>query len=494
MLTILGDAHAACNGVSRRRVLQAAGAGLLGLSLPRLLAAQERQSALQRQAGQEHLGLSPSARPPRAKAVIFMLLFGGPSQLETFDLKPEAPEKIRGPFKPTACRTPGLLICEHLPKLAAISDKFTVIRTMTHSFNDHSGGGHYIQTGRRWHIPIGGGFNQTPNDWPSIGSVVEYLSQRQPGGLSRPMPSYAVTPNRLGRLEQQGQYIRPGEYGGWLGRAYNGLTTRVDKKDDKDNPYWRDCSDDELTFEIEGLAPAKELTLDRLNGRASLLAQFDEQRRTFDARKAGEFDRFRERAAALVTSPLARTALDIRQEPAASRDRYGRHLFGQAALMARRLVEAGVKFVTVHYEACDGYSWDSHLNSKDVQHRLLPTFDQAAATLIADLDERGLLEETLVVALGEMGRTPQANAEWGRGHWSTNFSALLAGAGVHRGGLYGRSDKEAAYALEDAVTPEDLAATIYDALGIDHELRLPDAQGRPVQIVDNGRPVREIFA
>jgi hypothetical protein len=461
-------------------VLHAAGAGLLGLSLPRVLAAQEHSA-------------SDASRPARAKSVIFLLLFGGPSQLETFDLKPEAPEKIRGPFKPTACRTSGLLICEHLPKLANISDKFSVVRTMTHDFNDHSGGGHYIQTGRRWHIPIGGGFNQTPNDWPAMGSVVEYMSQREPGGLSRPMPSYAVTPNRLGRLEQQGQYIRPGEYAGWLGRAYNPLTTLVDKKDDKDNPYWRDCSDEELTFAIEGLAPAKELTLDRLHSRASLLEQYDGGRRALDARRATEFDRFRERAVALVTSSRARTALDIRQEPAASRDRYGRHLFGQATLMARRLVEAGVKFVTVHYEACDGYSWDSHLSSKDVQHKLLPTFDQAAAALIADLDERGMLEETLVVALGEMGRTPEANADWGRGHWSTNFPALLAGAGIQRGAVYGRSDKHAAYASENPVTPEDLAATIYDALGIDPELRLPDPQGRPIQIVENGRPLRELF-
>jgi uncharacterized protein (DUF1501 family) len=152
-----------------------------------------------------------------------------------------------------------------------------------------------------------------------------------------------------------------------------------------------------------------------------------------------------------------------------------------------------VKFVTVHYEACDGYSWDSHLNSKDVQHKLLPTFDQAAATLIADLDERGMLDETLVVALGEMGRTPQANADWGRGHWSTNFPALVAGAGIRRGAVYGRSDKDAAYAVENPVSPEDLAATIYDALGIDHDIRLPDHQGRPIQIVEGGRPLRELF-
>jgi hypothetical protein len=431
----------------------------------------------------------------RAKSVIFLFLFGGPSQLETFDLKPDAPSKIRGPFKPIASRTSGLLISEHLPRLADVSDKFCVVRTMTHSYNDHSGGGHYIQTGRRWHVPIGGGFDATPKDWPSIGSVVEYMSQQTLRDSAHDLPGYAVVPARLGHLEQAGQYLRPGEYAGWLGRSYNPLATRIDKKNLQDNPYWRDCSDEELTFRIAGLEPTLQLELDRLKDRGSLLDQLDSARRAFEGQRSVDaFDRFQQRAYALVSSERTRQAFDIRQEPATVRDRYGRHLFGQATLMARRLVEAGVRFVTVHYDAVDGYSWDSHQNSRDVQQHLLPTFDQALAALLYDLDKRGLLAETLVVALGEMGRTPQANADWGRGHWSTLFPAVLAGAGIRGGSVYGNSDKDAAFPMDHPVTPEDLAATVYYSLGINPDLRLPDVLGRPTQIVENGRPVFELFA
>lgn len=477
MLTILGPERAACDGVSRRELIQAAGTGLLGLTLPKVLSA---ESALGTPAG-------------RAKSVIFLFLFGGPSQLETFDMKPDAPEKIRGPFKPTASRTPGLLVSEHLHRLAKVSDKFCVVRTMTHSYNDHSGAGHYIQTGRRWHVKIGGGFVATPKDWPSMGSVVEYLSQRSPTQSARELPGYAVVPNWLGRLQEAGQYRRPGQYAGWLGRGFNPLTTKVDKRDLKDNPYWRDCTDDELTYQIEGLVSSNDLRLDRMKGRVALLEQFDMGRRTLEGRRVAEYDRFRERAVGLVASDKTRRALDIRREPDRLRDQYGRHLFGQSALMARRLVEAGVRFVTVHYDACDGYSWDSHRSSQHLERHLLPTLDQALSALLTDLDDRGLLSETLVVALGEMGRTPQANGKWGRGHWSTLFPAVLAGAGIRGGAVFGRSDKDAAYPMDHPVSPEDLAATIYDALGIDPEIRLPDALGRPTSIVDGGRPVRELF-
>jgi hypothetical protein len=429
-------------------------------------------------------------RSGRAKAVIFINLFGGPSQLETFDLKPEAPAKIRGPFRPIACRTPGLLISEHLPRLAAISDRFCVVRTMTHPYNDHSGAAHYIQTGKVWQVPIGGGFNPTPADWPAMGSVVEYLAQHEPGGSARALPGYAVVPNSLGRLQEMGQYLRPGEHAGWLGRRYNPLTTVVDKKDLKDNPYWRDCRDEELTFQIEGLAPCDGLRLDRMTRRVSLLAQFDRGRRMLDlAMKVRDFDRFRQRALALAASAATRQALDIRREDPRVRDRYGRHLFGQSALISRRLVEASVRFVTIQYDACDGYSWDSHVNSDDVKNHLLPTFDQGLAALLGDLDDRGLLAETLVVALGEMGRTPLANAQWGRGHWSTLFPAVLAGAGIRGGATYGASDRDAAHVVDDPVSPESLAATIYQALGINLALRLPDPQGRPVPIVQDARSI-----
>lgn len=424
-----------------------------------------------------------------------MFLFGGPSQLETFDMKPDAPQDIRGPFRPTACRTPGLLISDHLPRLANISDKYCVVRTMTHPYNDHSGGGHYLQTGKSWHIPIGGGFNATSRDWPSMGSVVEYLAQRDPRRRERDLPSYAVVPSRLGHLEGRGQYLRPGEYAGWLGQANNPLTTRaMNKRDNNDNPFWRFCTDAEMNFQIDGLAFPPDLQLARVNSRRSLLDQFESQRRgLLESQRTRDHDRFQQRALALATSDATRRALNIRQEPERLRDFYGRGLFGQATLMARRLVEAGVRFVTVHYDCCDGYSWDSHLHSNDVRNHLLPTFDQALAALLSDLDERGLLEETLVVAIGEMGRTPRANPQWGRNHWSTLFPAVLAGAGIRRGAVYGTSDRIAEYVTDRPVTPEDLAATIYHALGIDPHLQLPDAQGRPTTIVEGGRPVLDLF-
>lgn len=478
MLTIRRPLAAARSGaVSRRRLLEIGGAGLLGLTLPKVLAAQEA---------------TPRSQPvTKAKSVIFLFLFGGPSQLETFDLKPDAPANIRGPYRPIRARTPELLISEMLPRLAAISDKYCVIRSMTHTFNDHSGGGHYMQTGKRWQVPVGGGFVATPQDWPSIGSVVEYLAQQAPGGLDRSLPAYATVPNSLGRLQENGQYRRPGEYAGWLGGGFNPLTTRVDKRDLNDNPYWRDCTEEELSFVLEGLAP--EVPIRTLRERASLLEQFETVQRRIDGGAATNLDRHRRRALALATSEQARGALDIRREPARLRDAYGRHLFGQSCLLARRLVESGVRFVTVHYDCVDGYSWDSHRNNEDVQKHLLPTFDQAASALIADLDSRGLLAETLVVAVGEMGRTPKANAGWGRDHWSTCFPCLLAGGGIRGGAVYGTSDSHAAYVTEHPVSPEDLAKTLYWSLGIDPELMLHNREGRPIPIVESGSPLTRLF-
>lgn len=474
--------------LSRRRLLEAAGSGLFGLSLPRLLEAE-----------------SLNGRVSRARSVIFLTLFGGPSQLETFDLKPGAPSKIRGPFQPTPSKTPGLLISDQLPRLAEISDKFCVVRSMTHPYNDHSGGAHYIQTGRQWSIPIGGGFNATPGDWPSIGSVVEYLGQNRPellatGGRigyrsAAHLPNYVVTPNFLGKLQEYSvQLRRPGEYAGWLGRGYDPLTTTINKRDKKDNPYFRDCTDDELNYQIQGLLLPADITLDRLQHRRSLLAQFDQQLAAAEeSHLLASFSKFQARAFSLATSPETRQALDIRQEPDALRDRYGRNLFGQSVLLARRLVEAGVRYVTVHFDAVDGYSWDSHTHSDDVKKFLLPALDNALSSLIDDLSQRGLLDETLVVCLGEMGRTPQANDRWGRNHWSTLFPAVLAGGGIRGGIAYGGSDKDAAYPIDRPTSPEDLAATIYQALGIDHHLQLPDPQDRPVPIVTGGQPLTELF-
>ncbi len=477
MLSILGSKQRVCSGPTRRQMLQA-GAGLLGMSLPGLLAAE-------------------TASPPRratAKSVIFLLLYGGPSQLETWDMKPEAPDAIRGPFKPISSRTPGLLVSKCLPQLASMSDKFAVIRTMSHPQNDHSSGGHYLQTGRPWHIPIGAGFNATPKDWPAMSSIVELLDERSALGQAPEVPRTAYLPNRLGYLQKFAtRLVRPGGYGGWLGQGYDPLATDIQKKSDDDNPYFRNCDDAELEYRISGMATDADLTLDRLDRRRSLLDQFDSARSAAEnSTKTQVYNQFRERAMALISSSRVRTALDVRQETAAMRDRYGRHLFGQSTLVARRLIEAGSRFVTVAWDCPNGYSWDSHTNSEDVKQFLLPGLDQTLSALLTDLEQRGLLDETLVVCLGEMGRTPKANAKWGRGHWSTLFPAVLAGGGVRGGIVYGQSDKDAAYALDHQTSPEDLAATVFHALGIDPHHRILDLQGRPVPIAE-GTPVTAIF-
>src|SRR5262249_27375223 len=371
MLRILSRSQRACGGPTRRELLQAGGAGALGLTLAAGRAA-EAAAAVGRQ---------------RAKSVIFLFLFGGPSQLETFDMKPDAPSGIRGPFRPIASRTPGLRICEHLPRLARLSDRFCVLRTVTHRHNDHNAC-HYIQTGHPWPRVAANGqdVNATDKDWPAMGSVIEYLDQRPltlpspptDGGEGRvrgprDFPSYTYLPNRLGHLQG---YDRTGQYGGWLGRAYDALATDIRKRRPGDNPYFRACTDDDLDFRINGLDAA--ITLDRLDSRRSLLEQFETGRRELDHGKATDaYDGMRRRALALVTSEKVRTALDIRREPDLIRDRYGRHLFGQSVLMGRRLVEAGARFVTVAWDAPDGYSWDSHVHSRDLEKYLLPGLDQA---------------------------------------------------------------------------------------------------------------------
>jgi hypothetical protein len=457
-------------------------AGLFGANLSALLAAEEA-------------GLT--APRARAKSVLFLFLFGGPSQLETFDMKPDAPSGIRGPYRPTPSRTPGLLISEKLPKLASLSDKYAVVRTLTHGHNDHNAC-HYIQTGHPLPPAQRGAamVDATEKDWPAIGSVVEYLDRRRneaaPADERRDFPSYVYLPNRLGHIQG---YDRSGQYAGWLGRSYNALATRIAKRDKNDNPYFRDCSDDELDFRVEGCEALEGVTLDRTLGRVGLLDQFDSARRQLDRSGAiDNYNRVRARALDLVTSERMRAAFEIGRDPAALRDRYGRHLFGQSALLGRRMLEAGARFVTVLWDCPDGYSWDSHRNSDDVGKHLLPGLDQTFSALLEDMADRGLLDETLVVCVGEMGRTPKPDTPaWGRGHWSYCFPAVLAGAGIRGGALYGRSDKDAAWPADDAVSPEDLAATIFHALGIPPETRIHDAFGRPVSVIEGGRPLLDLF-
>ncbi|MES2791427.1 MAG: DUF1501 domain-containing protein [Planctomycetota bacterium] len=481
MLNILGRSQRVCSGLSRRELMQIGGAGLLGASLPKLLASEK--------------GRSEAAAPPRAKAVIFLYLFGGPSQLVSFDMKPDAPSTIRGPYQPITARTSDLRICEHLPRVAQVSDQFCVIRTMSHTHNDHNAA-HLIQTGHPWPRVAANGqdVNASEKDWPCMGSVVEYLDQRAAGSQLAPFPSYCFLPFRLGKLQG---YDRTGQYAGWLGRAYNGLASDIRNRFRSDNPYLRECTDAELDFRIQGLVSETEVPLDRLNRRAGLLDQFDDWRRGIDeSSRLQAYNGIREQALALLTSDKIRTALDIRREPAKVRDRFGRHLFGQSTLMARRMIEAGARFVTVCWDGATGTDgWDTHFNGPDLGKHLLPKFDQTYSALLEDLTERGLLQDTLVVCLGEMGRTPRATtATWGRDHWSFCFPALIAGAGVRGGTIIGRSDKDAAYPLERRVTPQDLARTIYQSMGIsDHEL-VYDTLGRPLPVMDDGQPISELFA
>lgn len=481
MLTIHGRSKQLCNGLSRRDLVQAAGAGLLGTSLTSLLAAEDAGHVVR----------------PRAKSVMFLFLFGGPSQLESFDMKPDASTGIRGPFQPIASRTPGLQICEKLPQLAALSDQFAVIRTMTHPHNDHNAC-HYIQTGHPLPPAERGAANvdATEKDWPAMGSVVEYLDQHAdaagPPEARRDFPSYVYLPNPLGHIQG---YDRSGQYAGWLGRSFNPLATRIKKRNKTDNPYFRDCIDDELDFRIQGLDVHADLTVDRTSRRVNLLEQFDTARRSLDqARTVEEYGRAKARAVDLVTSEKMRAAFDIRRESPELRDRYGRHLFGQSALMGRRMLEAGARFVTVLWDCPDGYSWDSHTGSHDVGKHLLPGLDQTLSALLMDMSDRGLLDETLVVCLGEMGRSPKpANDQWGRGHWSHCFPAVLAGAGIRGGITYGTSDKDAGYPADHPVSPETLSATVFHALGISPDQRILDAFGRPVAVMDGGQPLIELF-
>lgn len=481
MLTIHGRPQTVCNGLTRRNVLQAGGAGLLGVSLPRVL--QAEQSAAPFTGG-------------RAKSVLFLYLFGGPSQLETWDMKPDAPAGLRGPFMPIASRTPDLRICELMPRSALLSDRFCVIRTMTHGENDHNAA-HYIQTGHKWTRKAENGqdVNARPTDWPAMGSVVEYLSAHEADAHQRTFPDYVYLPNRLGHL-QTPKYDRTGQYAGWLGNTYNALATDIRPQKPRDNMFLRDCTDEELDFRIKGLADTTEMPLNRLDRRRSLIEQFDDACRAQDAARLWRgYDSIRDQALNLVTSEKIRTALDIRQEPAALRDRYGRHLYGQSVLMGRRMIEAGARFVTVAWDSPAGTDgWDSHNSSEHLQKWLIPGFDQAYTALLEDLEQRGLLAETLVVALGEMGRTPSATKVWGRGHWSYCFPALLAGAGIRGGITYGRSDADAAWPADHPVSPEDLACTIYTALGLDPHMMLPDRQGREITIIDGGRPLTELFS
>lgn len=472
MLSILGHGAPLCDGITRREALRVGGLSLFaGMSLPRLLEA----------------STATSTRRGRARSVILFNLLGGPSHIDMFDMKPGAPAEIRGEFEPIRTSLPGLDICEHLPRMARWMHKSTLIRTVTHNYNAHNPLA--MMTGF-----AGGAITQTfaaRSDPPDIGAVCQYLGMGPadlPGAVC--MPCYPGS----------GEGIRrPGPYGGWLGSQYDPLFTLCNPTFERAprRPHY-DPVPPIGDPQLPGLQALPDVTPVRLDGRRTLLNQVDATLRAAETSGAiTRMGRFQERAFSLISSSKTRAAFDLSQEPRQVRDRYGRTLTGSSLLAARRLVEAGVPFISVHAEIFGntGHSYDMHENNFGMlRDHNLPILDRAYPALIEDLDNRGLLDSTLVVVMGEMGRSPRINAAAGRDHWPQCGFSLLTGGGVREGTIWGASDATGAYPRNHPVSPADLVATIYHLLGIDPHLMLPDPTGRPMPIAHGGEPIRGVIA
>jgi hypothetical protein len=454
MLHLHGTGTRLCDGQTRREFLRVGGLSLAGLTLPGLLAAKPQVA--------------------RARSVIQLFMWGGPAQQETFDLKPNAPEGVRSLFRSIETRTPGVRICEHLPRLAAMTDKFAIVRSVTHTGVNHGTSAYHMLTGHI-HFTPGTLRHPTPNDYPSVNSAVNRFG-RQP----RDLPATVSLPSVL--LDGDGGEV-PGQGPGILGLRHTPFMVNGD-------PARPDFSIDALTLpgEIDGK---------RLRDRIRLQEALDRTGEGLARTPAeGAMDEYHRQAFRLLQSPAARRAFDLASEPEKVRDRYGLHPFGQSCLLARRLVEAGVPMITVFWNAPhidNDNHWDTHKDSvRRLRECLLPPFDLAYSALLEDLAARGLLDSTLVTWWGEFGRTPKINKNVGRDHWGFCQSALLAGGGVKGGQIYGSSDGAAAYAAELPVSPDDLAATVFDRLGIPLDAEMQDAQGRPLGLC-NGTPVRGLF-
>lgn len=444
----------------RRECLRAGGLAFTGLALPELLRGQAQATTANRDSS---FG--------RAKSCIVVFLFGAPAHQDIWDLKPNAPSQYRGEFDPIASSVPGTLVGEHIPRLSRQAHRYAILRSVTHLDNTHTVAMHWMLTGHRHAQPNTNPRNQ-PGDFPTFGAVLNYL-RRQPGqlpaGISLNSPANQVSANN---------HIFPGFFAGLIGNRYDPLFIPDDPSAADFQPF-----------------PAAPLTATaQFHGRSTLREQVERQCRALgQAREGRDFDLFFERAFNLISSPQARLAFDLTQESRPVRDRYGWNSFGQSLLLARRLVEARVPLITVNWARNDAY-WDTHArNFIQLKNDLLPPFDLGFSALLDDLHERGLLEETLVVCLGEFGRTPTINGAAGRDHWAPCNSVVLAGGGVRGGAVLGSSDRIAAYPTSFPVTPGDLAATIYHSLGIDLHTEVRDALGRPLALV-NGSPVLSLFS
>ncbi len=442
----------------RRDVLRMGSLGVVGLSLPQLLAAE---------AASNEMGFRA-----RADACIVIFLNGGPSHLDMWDMKPEAPAEIRGEFRPIRSSVPGVMLCEHLPKLARLMHHVTLVRSMHHSVNNSHAAAVYAALTGHDRGEQGGGAR--PTDYPPPGAVLAKLR------ASESSLPYVALPYKT--KEGAGGPLQPGFLGGFIGASYD--------------PFWVLSDPNAEGFRARNLTLSGGVSSGRMAGRGELLSRLDVRFRRRQAVAAFEaLDNFRHRAFDLLTSNAAQRVFRIDAEPPTVREAYGRNIYGQSVLLARRLIEAGTRLVTVSWAPDANATWDTHGgNFKKLKSRLLPQLDAALSSLIADLDARGRLERTLIAVLGDFGRTPKINGGAGRDHWNNCYTVLLAGGGVKAGHVHGASDRTGSLPIRGAVTPGDLIATMYRLLGIHHETMIHDPLDRPRLIVPEGRVVNEILA
>lgn len=466
MFSIYDQPQRLCDGLSRREWLRIGGVGLGGLTLPALL--RQRAQAAEGQ---------PAAR---AKSVIVLFNTGGIPHHETWDPKPDAPEEVRGPFGSIATRTPGLLAGALMPKTAQLTDKIAVIRTMVTGDNSHSTSGYQMLTGVP-HIPLSreNSLPGKPNDQPSLNALIQALRPPR-GGL----PASVMLPRRLANFD--GLYPWPGADAGVLGRKFD--------------PWLMECDPSAKDFAAPGCALPDDMAPLRVSSRLSLLDQLDQHLGEIRDRAAlADYDTYKQQSLDLIAGGKARTAFNIADESEATRDRYGRTKQGQCVLLARRLIEAGVSLVQVNWASPDkklpnGGGWDTHeKHNESLKGWLMPMQDQIYSALITDLDERGLLDETLVCWVAEFGHTPKFNARAGRDHWGRAFCIALAGAGIRGGVVHGATDKHAADPTGDVVRPCDYLATVFHLLGFSSETLVHDVEGRPTPI-SRGQIVKSVLA
>ncbi len=491
MLNLLGSPRRLCDGLSRREFLSLGSLGAFGFGLADHLAlGAERSSA--------------ASRFGQAKACILIFLYGSPPQHETFDPKPDAIAEIRGEIGSIESAVPGLRVCELLPRTAQIMDQVTVVRSMTHRYAEH--GVAYAVSGIPTYTPE---LENRPRDsrhWPYIGSVVDYLGRRP---AENSMPRNIALPWMLNSKTEL--LVNAGPFAAFLGQAHDPLWTDFTGPGTRTVPRYTDGQTRDFHDPFGGTLPdgrfilstesrlRDDVPIERLNVRQSLLNQFEQAQRNLDS-TGHIYDHHRQRAYSLLTSNAVHHALDIAREPMAMRERYGMTLFGQSCLAARRLVEAGTKFVSVFW---DGYgqfgncAWDTHNNHYPrLKEYLLPGFDLAYPTLIDDLRQRGLLDDTLVFCISEHGRTPRIDSRprgAGRHHWSRVYSSVLAGGGIAKGRVVGSSDNIGGDVRDTPVSPKDILATAFHLLGIDPHTHVPDALGRPYPIAGDGELRREVL-